>query len=167
MIRAMIVLETAGIAPSGAIVSVGAVKWDEGSDPTAGFTEFYQRVSLASSQRAGGQLDADVLLWWTRQPDAVRQEAFTGTVDVCDALVALNAFLGGCGEVWAAPALDLLNLESVCRGLAKPWDRSMIRCWSTLKKAMKVTDEPDPTYGALTDARNRAISLRKVLAALP
>lgn len=68
----MIDTETAGLPPTGALLSIGAVFFDLHTQ-TLGPT-FNRTIHLASSVRHGGTMDASTVLWWLRQ-DAKAQKA--------------------------------------------------------------------------------------------
>lgn len=168
MICTMIDLETMGTGPNSAICAIGAVKFDPDADPSSdGY--FYKHVSLSSSQRTGGTIDADTVEWWLKQSDTARS-ALTNESDVVsieDALFSLDLFhrWERCGLVWAAPAhFDIPIIESAfqrCR-LRTPWDRKDARCWSTLRNVLGIPKEQNACeHHALEDAKAQVAAFRK------
>ncbi len=68
----MLDLETMGTSPNAAIVAIGAVKFDPDTGELG--DKFYMRVSLRSSTRYGGVIDADTVYWWLGQSEEARNE---------------------------------------------------------------------------------------------
>ncbi|MBH0040757.1 3'-5' exonuclease [Pseudoalteromonas sp. SWN166] len=66
----MIDTETAGLPPTGALMSIGAVFFDMKTQ-TLGPT-FLRTVHLATSVRDGGTIDPSAFLWWLGQSDEAR-----------------------------------------------------------------------------------------------
>lgn len=91
----MIDLETMGMGPDAAIISIGAVKFDL-KEKRLG-DEFYTVVDLESSLAAGGTVTAGTILWWMGQEDAAREEftaedAGLGAVNIRVALFNFHSF---------------------------------------------------------------------------
>ncbi|MEM8381682.1 3'-5' exonuclease, partial [Morganella morganii] len=59
----MIDLETMGNKPDSAIVAIAAVPFDMVSGVTDDAL-FYEIIDLRSSEKYGGSIDADTVLWW-------------------------------------------------------------------------------------------------------
>ena len=73
----MIDTETAGLPPTGALLSIGGVFFDL-QTCTLGPT-FNRTIHLASSVKHGGTIDAGTVLWWLRQgTEAQKAVAYGG-----------------------------------------------------------------------------------------
>jgi len=154
--RVMIDIETLGLEPGAAILSIGAVKFD-----TDGLgDELYHEISLESCQDAGLQIDAGTLEWWLDQDDSVTG-ILTGGADLRDALGDLWSFCEDVDEVWAnSPSFDCEMLETAVHavGMTEPWEYHQERDVRTLRslpgvpELEMVGDEHD----ALDDAKHQA-----------
>lgn len=87
----MIDTETAGLPPTGALLSIGAVFFDLQSQ-TQGPT-FYRAIHLASSVKHGGTIDAGTVLWWLRQGDAARKAVAYGGEPLAGVLTDFAAWI--------------------------------------------------------------------------
>lgn len=76
----MIDTETAGLPPTGALMSIGAVFFDLKTQ-TMGPT-FLRTVHLATSVRDGGTIDPSTFMWWLGQSDEARHGVRFGGQDI-------------------------------------------------------------------------------------
>ena len=76
----MIDTETAGLPPTGALLSLGAVFFDLKTQ-TMGPT-FLRTVHLATSVRDGGTIDPSTFMWWLDQSDEARHGVRFGGQDI-------------------------------------------------------------------------------------
>lgn len=164
--RVMIDIETLGLDPGAAILSVGAVEFD-----TDGLgEEFYHVVDLESCQDAGLHIDANTLDWWLSQDDAVT-DILTGGEPLANVLAFLQRFVPEDAEVWAnSPSFDCEMLEVAYDAvdMAEPWtyDKERdVRTVMSLPGAVEVEMEGDE-HNALDDAKRQARSVSKTLARL-
>jgi len=154
--RCMIDIETLGLEPGSAILSIGAVRFD-----LDGFGEEWGcSVDLESCQEAGLEIDANTLEWWLSQDSEV-QHILTGGISLTEALERLSRFYGDCTEVWAnSPAFDCSHLEHAydAVGIVKPWTYSAKRDVRTIVNLPVAPDmEQDGNeHDALDDARYQA-----------
>lgn len=162
----MLDLETCGTAPGSVILAIGACTFDLQHT-------FYEKISLDDSQAQGFITDNNTLAWWNTQAPAVREEAFSGTLPVVNALgnfadwyrilPAEKRFLWGNGA-----GFDQQLLATAYRwvGMVQPWEYKEERCYRTLKN-LYFNIKADPFEGdkhnALADAQNQAIHARKIL----
>jgi DNA polymerase III epsilon subunit-like protein len=92
--RVMVDIETLGLDPGAAILSIGAVRFD-----TDGLGATFERnIGLESCQEAGLTIDAGTLEWWLQQ-DADAQHVLTGGESLVDALEALAEFYAFADEI--------------------------------------------------------------------
>jgi len=165
----MIDLETMGNGPAAAIVSIGAVYFDD-----CGRTgdEFYNRVSLDSYLQAGLTVDASTIAWWMKQNDQARRE-ISGqdeTYSIQEALKAFSEFVGSNDPfVWGNGSdFDNVILGNAFRtiGLPIPWSFYKNRCYRTLKSLFPEIDAPSNAgaHNALNDAEKQALHASRILA---
>lgn len=84
----MIDLETMGNKPDSAIVAIAAVPFDMVSGVTDDAL-FYEVIDLRSSEKYGGSINADTVLWWLGQSENARDE-ITNSKKLIDLPVALS-----------------------------------------------------------------------------
>lgn len=166
----MIDLETMGTGPDGAIVSFGAVFFDENGLGD----EMYRSVNLATAVREGGELDASTVMWWLGQDDATRNAVRFGGVDIKEALGDLHSFIvkraGTEAKVWGcSPTFDCLKIERAMKriGMKTPWKYFNERCYRTVRErnALVEQDERTGLHNALDDAKFQARHLIKIMKA--
>lgn len=162
--RVMLDIETLGTGPGAAIVSIGAVRFDE-----AGLgDEFYRSIHVESCDDAGLSIDADTLHWWLMQDDTVKH-VLTGGITLQDALTGFTGYYNGADEVWAfSPAFDcdILSAAYDALDLKPPWTYRDERCARTID-ALPLSERPEPqgdAHNALDDARNQARMVSDALA---
>ena len=91
----MIDLETLGIRPDSAILSIGACFFD----PDTGFIgeKFYQRIDFSSAMN-NGKSDPETIRWWFQQSEQARSEIVSPGIHHREALMKLYDFI----EKWSA-----------------------------------------------------------------
>lgn len=162
----MLDLETVGIHPGCAILSIGACTLDQEH-------VFYQTVSLRSGLDRGLKQEHDTMSWWDRQSPEARLEAFSGTTSVMNAcgefydwfrrLPAKKKFIWSNGSDFDIPILA--EVYAAC-DMYKPWDPFNGRCYRTIKKLYKQVVMPETggvKHNALDDAVNQARHLVQIL----
>lgn len=77
MTRLMIDLETLSSEKNAAIISIAAVEFGLGLNPTSA-TFFYQKIDPRDAERTGLHVDPATMSWWSDQDPAVRKESFSG-----------------------------------------------------------------------------------------
>jgi hypothetical protein len=154
--RVMVDIETLGLHPGAAILSIGAVQFTkEGLGDT-----FYREISLTSCQDVGLEIDAETLDWWLNQDDAVNG-IITGGGNLYHVLKAFNDWYPEGAEVWAnSPAFDCKLLEAAYDAvhLDEPWsfhDERDVRTLKSLPCAANVEMDGDEHH-ALDDAKHQA-----------
>ncbi len=163
----MIDLETMGTRPTSAIVSIGAVFFDE-----RGLGEkFYCAVNLESAMSYGLTVDGSTIMWWLKQSDEACKALDTKrTLD--DALEDFTdyflSFGGKDTNVWGNGSdFDNVLLSNAYRavGSQQPWSYWNNRCYRTMKSlAPSIKHERKGTHhNALDDAIYQAEHLRKLL----
>lgn len=164
--RVMVDIETLGLEPGAAILSIGAVRFD-----TDGLGATFERtIDLESCQEAGLTIDAGTLEWWLQQ-DADAQHVLTGGDPLRDVLEAFAEFYAFADEIWAnSPAFDCEHLAAAYDAVDKtvPWKYYEQRDVRTVLNLPAAPDfEQEGTeHDALDDAVYQAKAVGETLAAL-
>ena len=128
MKHVMLDLETAGRAPNGAIIAIGAVCFN-----AAGVLDtFAAQLDFTQSVRDGGTIDPDTIKWWLEQDSAVRTRMFGGKEEPAAALRRFFSWYEGTGakRIWAnGTTFDMPILETafVRAGLNPPYRYKDVR----------------------------------------
>lgn len=154
--RVMVDIETLGLEPGAAILSIGAVRFDAGQ---LGET-FYAEVSLESCQDAGLTIDAGTLEWWLSQ-ESDAQAVITGGESLGKVLPRFKSWYGDADEIWAnSPSFDCEHLERAFAAvdMTEPWTFGEERDYRTLASLSVAPDiEHEGTaHDALDDAEHQA-----------
>jgi len=156
--RVMVDIETLGLDPGAAILSIGAVRFD-GYGTGA---EFEASISLESCQEHGLEIDAGTLEWWLSQDDEVAG-VLSGGDDIDDALAEFAGFLVDVDEVWAnSPSFDCAMLSAAFDAvdMETPWEFYQERDVRTVKNLPGAPDvgmeDGESEHDALDDARQQA-----------
>ncbi len=74
----MVDLETLGVLPNAAILTIGAVKFNRGGrlQTLDNSDHFYHRIVIQSSLDVGLTTSPETEIWWNQQEPAIRHEAF-------------------------------------------------------------------------------------------
>ena len=169
MNHAMLDLETMGVGPNAAIVAIGAVVFDQFTGKMG--ATFYQTVTLESSVREGGVMDASTVMWWLRQEGAARY-AIQGGIPIDEALEAFSQWVSdhasGGPIVWGNGAdFDNVILRSAYNRLSidVPWGAFANRCYRTVKALypMITIEHTGTRHNALDDARSQAEHLCRIM----
>jgi hypothetical protein len=127
----MIDLETMGLVPGAAIVSIGAVVFDPRINRVTKNT-FYRELDWASQ---GRQIDPNTQQWWTGRV-AGAKAALDGLDDLDAALADLTSWLPRDCKPWGNGAtFDISMLENAYRqhNIAIPWKFWNVRDCRTIK----------------------------------
>ena len=162
MTNIMLDLETMSLASNAAIITIGAVEFDERS---IGRT-FYERINPELALADGLDSDPETLAWWERQDRKVRAEAFGGTKSLRQVLLEFTAWMPDDAVVWGnGAASDNVWLANayVAADLPKPWDYRNDRCYRTMLAIFPVKRvKPKKAHHALHDAKAQAKTLIKL-----
>ena len=167
--RVMLDIETLGTDPGAAILSIGAVAFDE-NGPTG--ATFHRQIRLTSCQTAGLEIDAETLAWWLDQDDAAKG-VLTGGEDL---ETVLGEFIEwyrdyNPSEVWAnSPSFDCAILEAAFEavGRREPWTYYEQRDVRTIRNlpAAVALDRTGIEHDALDDAMHQAREVAATLEAI-
>lgn len=172
----MIDLETRGVRPGCAILSIGAVFFN----PTLGRfdlgPEFYQVVNHQSCVAAGLHEDPGTMAFWNRQSEDARRVIYdsedeTVSQSLSDSLVRFNAYLkmGKSVKVWGNGAdFDNPILASAYHAVdfKQGWAPYNGRCYRTVKNLDKslLLERQGTHHNALDDAKSQAVHLMQLVA---
>jgi exodeoxyribonuclease VIII len=168
----MLDLETMGNGPNAAIVSLGAVRFCLRKLEL--LDEFYEVISLASSQSLGGTIDASTVMWWLQQASEAQQALYASNLTpprtLPEVLQKFTAWVGGNRNevaVWGNGAtFDNVILHSAYKacGHREPWTYKNDLCFRTLRRLFPTHYTPQGVkHNALDDARNQAQTVLKVV----
>lgn len=169
--RVMVDIETLGTEPGAAIVSIGAIPFDE--DGIRADDGFYEEIDLVSCESWGLSIDADTLQWWLGQSDEAR-EVLTGGggEDLAGVIADFATWFNDvdADEVWAnSPSFDCRLLEAAfdAVGVDTPWDFWQERDFRTLKNLPAFVyverEDGDVEHNAIDDAALQARAASKTL----
>ena len=92
----MLDLETMGVAPYGAIIAIGAVKFNDEKVTD----RFYEVVDLKSSVDAGLEIRPDTVMWWLQQDTDARSAFKEEGLPLIYALSRFHVWAGEDPIVW-------------------------------------------------------------------
>lgn len=170
MLDLMLDLETMGRGPTGAIVAIGAVFFDERSGELG--PEFYRAVNLATAVRDGGEITPDTVMWWLGQDVEARNAILFNTCDIAEVLGEFSNFIESRVNtaevrVWGcSPSFDCTKVETAMQriGMKAPWRYYNERCYRTIRDRNPSVeqDEREGLHNALEDAKYQARHLIKI-----
>lgn len=167
MNHVMVDLETMGLRPDAAIISIGAVFFDE----TSMGDKFYCPIHLESAKAIGMTTDKSTEDWWAKQSEDARAAWDSPDAPlILDVMVKFSEFVRKGGQdvrIWGNGAsFDPVILESAYRLLDAdpPWKFYNVRCFRTMKSMF--TYFPVPRSGTHHHALDDAIHQTKELQAI-
>lgn len=171
MRHVMLDLETFGTSPEAAVVSIGAVKFD---NEKVG-EEFHVKIDMRDSLL--GTIDGNTVAWWLQQSDAARAALTKGPKELlAPALQAFTRWLGPDPRellLWSnGPSFDSVILQSAYRrcGLTWPFKYNADRDFRTicdLRPIFRIVVAPyEIAHDALEDAKRQARCVMEIAKAL-
>lgn len=157
-------IETMGMAPSGAIIGLGACFFDM-QTCTIGPT-FYRAVNLATAVRDGGTLTPSTIIWWLSQSQDARDAVRFSATDIRNVLAEFSEFVSEHSNAKSmrpygnASGFDLTILGGAYEraGMKAPWHFTQERCFRTIRCMYpKVEYNPDDKGAGAHNAREDAI----------
>lgn len=122
MTHVMVDIESGGLSPNGALLTIGAVAFDP-KEKTVG-QAFYKTIDPTSAVINGGELHAKTVQWWMTQPGETRWEVWNSNISfgIETSLSLFNIFLDEVAPeelyIWAnAPQFDLVIIRSAMERL--------------------------------------------------
>lgn len=169
----MIDVECAGLPPTGALLSIGAVFFDIQTQ-TMGPT-FLRTVHLATSVRDGGTIDPSTFLWWLGQSDEARNGVRFGGQDICKVLRDFSDWIAEtCRHEDVRPwgnsaSFDLTIVGGAYKraGIKTPWYWTNERDFRTVRNLYPTVeynpnDKGHGAHNALVDAQFQVQHLFKI-----
>ncbi len=163
----MIDVESMGLPPTGALLSIGACFFDL-ETCTIGPT-FLRTIHLSTSVRDGGTMDASTILWWLGQSETARNGVRFNGIDVRQVLQEFAEFIDEHSSAanvrpWGnASSFDLTIVSAAYKriGMKTPWHFTNERCFRTVRCMYPAVvydpaDKGDGAHNALADAEFQA-----------
>jgi exodeoxyribonuclease VIII len=166
----MVDMETMAVSPNAVVLSLGAVHFDPYG--TGHSNSLYFRIDIDDQDALGREVDPGTLEWWSRQPPAIMEEAFSpdNRIPLVEAMDRFHKFAWGCSAFWSHGAtFDLVILENIYHQLNKPlpWNYWQLRDTRTLFDLGHDPEMPQGSkHNALEDAIRQAIGVQNVYAKL-
>jgi hypothetical protein len=171
----MLDLETLGTAPGCAVLSIGAVAFDQYGGQLG--PEFYEVISRASCRKHGLIEDEDTLAWWSKQSSQARQvlaDAEASTAQgLGGVLVKLTGYLQKFGKrdlhIWGNGSDFDQPILAACFRVVKyplPWLYYNNRCYRTLRSLASIpgaAPRQGVYHNALDDAKTQALQAINIL----
>ena len=165
----MIDIETLGTRPQSVVLTIGAVKFDPWADDVDTDNGLYSRIDVDEQIALGRHVHQDVIDWWGKQAEDVREEALGDHErdSVTDMLDKLNKFLVGADNIWCqGPAFDAVILEDLYRDMERPtpWNFWQVRDSRTLFKTFGDPRDKNAkgAYNALIDCYYQARAVQQI-----
>ncbi len=171
MNHVMVDIETMGVRPTSAIVSIGAVRFDIDSDFIDTDNAFYRVVDLDSCLRLGMTVDASTVEWWLAQGEAARGALAVNKVHVDIAVGTFDYWLCHFPQVqplrvWCnGPSFDgvvLENAHTVCERRV-PWRYNELRDMRTIVELANLDLSTLPRVGNAHNALDDAVFQAKAV----
>ena len=165
----MLDIETLGTRPQSVVLTVGAVKFDPYASDVDTDDGLYVRIDVDQQIALGRHVHQDVIDWWGRQAEDVREEALGEHErdSVSSFLKKLNKFLVGADNIWCqGPAFDAVILEDLYRDMEfpTPWNFWQIRDSRTLFKTFGDPRDKNAkgAHNALIDCYYQATAVQQI-----
>ena len=165
MTQVMIDIETLSTQYNAAILSIGAVKWEESEIVDT----FYVNVDPKSCKELGLHVEHKTVEWWLKQSAEARKALLNDQKTLTDALKVFRIWYGSKSlPTWGnGAAFDLVIMTHAfrCLGTEPPWKPWEERCYRTMNELVKIPHAPrDGIYhNALDDAVYQTKHLIKIL----
>lgn len=165
--RLMVDIETLGLEPGSAILSIGAVRFDERGLGE----EFHREIDVRTCDDAGLSIDLETLDWHLVECSTFSERTLTDGVDLATALRDFYTFAETADEFWAnSPKFDATLLEAAGEpfGVSMPWEFYELRDVRTVKELPGVEEPPfeGTEHHALDDAKHQARIVGHTLSSL-
>lgn len=153
----MVDCETLDIGERPVLLSIGAVVFNDQQ------ILHYFDAGISTESTTDFDVSQDTLDWWSEQSLAAREQAFSGTENIKDALIRLVNFYTQheCTEIWSKGALaDIRWINNALShfDIDRPWKFYKEFCFRTLLKSVPQFEIPftGTPHSALDDAIHQA-----------
>ena len=155
--KLMIDCETLDVGERPVLLSIGAVVFNDQQ------ILHYFDAGISTESTTDFDVSQDTLDWWSEQSLAAREQAFSGTENIKDALIRLVNFYTQheCTEIWSKGALaDIRWINNALShfDIDRPWKFYKEFCFRTLLKSVPQFEIPftGTPHSALDDAIHQA-----------
>ena len=155
--KLMIDCETLDVGERPVLLSIGAVVFNDQQ------ILHYFDAGISTESTTDFDVSQDTLDWWSEQSLAAREQAFSGTENIKDALIRLVNFYTQheCTEIWSKGALaDIRWINNALDhfDIERPWKFYKEFCFRTLLKSVPQFEIPftGTPHSALDDAVHQA-----------
>lgn len=164
----MLDLETMSTSSNAAIVSIGAVEFDEDLGIVS---KFYETIDLESCMSRGFDIEPQTIMWWLKQSDYARESLFKNNISIADALRKFQEWIGKDNlRMWGNGSdFDNVILENAFKRFKvnSPWPYWSNRCFRTIKYSFpsleqSVSKKDKIKHNSLDDAEAQANYLIKI-----
>lgn len=158
----MLDLETLSTSSNAAILSIGAVEFDDELGIT---NEFYQTIDLNSMMSKGFDVDSNTIKWWLKQSDYARESLLKNNIPIAEALSKFKTWLGKDNlRMWGNGSdFDNVILENAFKKfkVESPWPYWSNRCFRTIKYSFPSLEKAESKkekvkHNSLDDAKSQA-----------
>jgi len=167
----MVDIETMGLAPDGAVASIGAVKFDPHGVGVG--EKFYTNVQIDGQEKFGRQITGSTVMWWLTQSEDARKALRGQELLLPAALRKFAEFVGSKSiPSWAygatfdhvilQRAYDAVNEKNSIHYRDQLCMRGLAKLWGNCEPPEKV----GTAHNALDDAVFQALWLQKILCAI-
>ncbi len=169
----MVDLETMGLPPDGAIISIGACFFN--MDTCEIGPTFSRTINLATAVRDGGTINPGTVMFWLGQPEAARNAIRFSGEDIRTTLTDFTAYICAHSRrqdvrVWGNSNrfdMGLLDSAYIRAGMNTPWSPFRERCFRTVRNMYpsveyNTDDKGEGAHNALEDAIFQAKHLFKI-----
>lgn len=155
----MIDLETMDTAPTAAIVSIGAVKFNNDGI----LDEFYATIDLQNAVDNGLTMSPSTVQWWINQTNKTDTFDSNKSDLLASVLKAFSEWIGFDSVIWGNGAdFDNVILRSAYNAcdIPVPWRYYNNMCYRTIKNLFPTTmNRVGSHHNALDDAKSQALHL--------
>lgn len=170
MHHVMVDVETLGLEPYAAIISIGAVSMVRGATPGHFLSEFYTTITIQSNLEAKMLVDPKTVQWWINgDQDAGAKAAlkFEHRLDLALEQFSVWYRLQESEAVWGnGSSFDVVLLEAAYESvhLKAPWGFRDHRCFRTMRSEFPQVPRVEPlvAHDALSDAKAQAEQLQNI-----
>ena len=156
----MLDIETMGTGSNAAIVSIGAVRFDDN-----GVTDKFDKVvNLTSCLFAGFDINQETIDWWRKQSTKAQKTLLRRSVSISRVLTEFSDWIGEDAVVWGNGSdFDNVILSNAYKVMEKelPWKFYKNRCYRSVKALYPDIEikRVGTHHNAVDDAESQALHL--------
>lgn len=102
MTDVMLDIETTSTRVHAGILTIGAIRFDRNASlkNLSEYDKFYVKIDIDSCVNRDCHIDESTMSWWESQKKHIKDEAFSGTVPIDEALISFKKWFGRSRFVW-------------------------------------------------------------------